>query len=182
MALRFDQASDDDAEGVAAVLAAAARHLTSRHGRGRWSWTVGARSVLAGIRSSRVLVARERGRIVASLRLTTRRPGAIRPEPFTPVKRPLYLVDMAVLPGRQGRSLGRLLLEHAEAVARTWPAEAIRLNAFAGPAGAGPFYARCGYREVARASHRGVPLIYYEHLLVSAPGSAGASRRRGSRL
>lgn len=164
-ALKFAEAGEDDAPAVAGVLAAAAKHLTAKHGRGRWSWTVGAKSVLNGMRHGRVLVLRERTRIVATLRLTTRRPWAIRVEPFTAVERPIYLVDMAVLPGVQRRSVGRTLLEHAEAVARAWPADAIRLDAYDGPAGAGPFYARCGYREVAHATYRGVPLIYYERVL-----------------
>jgi len=164
-ALEFGEATEDDAPAVAAVLVAAAERLTELHGRGRWSWAAKERGVLAVIRTSRVLVLRERRRIVATLRLTTRRPWAIKAEPFTPVKKPLYLVDMAVAPELQRRSAGRTLLEHAEAVARDLPADAIRLDAYDAPAGAAPFYARCGYREVAHTSYRGVPLVYFEKVL-----------------
>jgi len=163
--LTFDEATDEDAPAVAAVLVAAAEHLTQVYGPGRWSWTAKERGVLAGIKSSRVLVLRERRKIVATLRLTTRRPWAIKPEPFTQVKRPLYLVDMAVMPDVQRRGAGRTLLEHADAVARAWLADAIRLDAFDAPAGASGFYARCGYREVAHTSYRGNPLVYFEKLL-----------------
>jgi hypothetical protein len=46
-----------------------------------------------------------------------------------------------------------------------WPADAVRLDAYQGPAGAGGFYERCGFREVGRAAYRGTPLIYFELLL-----------------
>jgi GNAT superfamily N-acetyltransferase len=74
-------------------------------------------------------------------------------------------VDMAVDPDVQRRGVGRFLLEHATSTARDWPADAIRLDAFDGPAGAGPFYVRCGFTEVGRADYRGVPHIYFELLL-----------------
>ena len=40
-----------------------------------------------------------------------------------------------------------------------------RLDAYDSQAGAGEFYASCGWTEVGRASYRDVPLIYYELLL-----------------
>ena len=46
---------------------------------------------------------------------------------------------MAVHPGSQRKGVGRLLLKQAEAVARFWPADAIRLDAFDAAAGAGPY-------------------------------------------
>jgi hypothetical protein len=36
---------------------------------------------------------------------------------------------------------------------------------FDGEAGAGAFYAKCGFREVGRVVYRNVPLIYFEMLL-----------------
>jgi len=39
---------------------------------------------------------------------------------------------------------------------------AIRLDAYDAEAGAGRFYARCGYTELGRAIYRSAPLIYYE--------------------
>ena len=46
-----------------------------------------------------------------------------------------------------------------------WPSEAIRLDAFDAEAGAGGFYARCGFTEVGRVTYRKAPLMYYELLL-----------------
>ncbi len=69
------------------------------------------------------------------------------------------------LPDRQRRGIGRQLVEEAKAVAQAWPSDAIRLDAYDSDAGAGPFYAKCGFREVGRKTYRGVPLVYFELML-----------------
>jgi len=99
------------------------------------------------------------------VRLATRKPWAIDTRYFEPSDRPLYLVDMAVLPERQGRGIGRRLVEAAVTTAVGWKAEAIRLDAYDHAAGAGGFYEKCGFTEVGRASYREVPLVYYQMLL-----------------
>ena len=48
---------------------------------------------------------------------------------------------------------------------QAWPADAIRLDAYDADAGAGDFYAKCGFREVGKATYREVPLRYFEKLL-----------------
>ena len=48
---------------------------------------------------------------------------------------------------------------------RDWPGDALRLDAYDDPCGAGEFYTKCGFEEVGRATYRGTPLIYYELLL-----------------
>lgn len=53
-------------------------------------------------------------------------------------------------------------MKEAAVQAKAWPADAIRLDAFDAAAGAGPFYAKCGFREVARVTYRKDPLIYFE--------------------
>lgn len=53
-------------------------------------------------------------------------------------------------------------MKEAAVHARKWPADAIRLDAFDAVAGAGLFYAKCGYREVARVAYKKDPLIYFE--------------------
>jgi GNAT superfamily N-acetyltransferase len=103
-------------------------------------------------------------RIVTTLRLATKKPWAIDVAYFTPARRPLYLTGMAVSVAHQGQGLGRAALEDARVVAESWPADAIRLDAYDAPAGAGPFYERCGYEERARVVYKGDPLIYYELL------------------
>jgi GNAT superfamily N-acetyltransferase len=104
-------------------------------------------------------------RIVSVLRLATRKPWAIDTTWFTPVKRPLYLTGMAISVERQGEGVGRLAIDDAVAVANTWPADAIRLDAYDAEAGAGPFYAKCGFKERGRVVYKGDQLIYYEFLL-----------------
>lgn len=166
MSLSFAEATPEDAAAIAALRMAAAELLTREHGHGHWSGGVTERGVLSGLHAhSRVLIARGGAEILATLRLTTKKPWAIDPVYFTAVRRPLYLIDMAVAPDFQRQGIGRRLLDFAIAAARAWPAEAIRLDAYDAPAGAGGFYARCGYREVGRVVYRGTPLIYFELLL-----------------
>jgi ribosomal protein S18 acetylase RimI-like enzyme len=163
-------ASAADATAVAAVRNAAAEDLTARHGVGPWSGRCTAKGVLFGMRrDGRVYVVRRRGRIVGTLMLAQRKPWSLDGFRFTAVKHPLYLVDLAIMPAWQDRGLGRACLAEAAKVARASSAEAIRLDAFDHPTGgAGRFYAKCGYRKVARATYRHVPLIYYELLLRDA--------------
>jgi GNAT superfamily N-acetyltransferase len=123
------------------------------------------KSVLRAVQSSRVIVARNGGVILGTLRLATKKPWAIDPAYFTAVKRPLYLTDMAVDPAAQRTGIGRQLLREAGVVARAWPADAIRLDSYDADAGAGPFYAKCGLREAGRVKYRGTPLIYFEMVL-----------------
>jgi GNAT superfamily N-acetyltransferase len=163
--LVFDLATAADAAALAAMRTRVAHDLTVRHGHGHWSYVVSERGVRRDIGTSKVLVARKGRVIVGTLRLVSKKPWAIDPVYFTAVRRPLYLVDMAVEPRLQQHGIGRRLIDEAIAAARTWPADALRLDAYQGPAGAGGFYERCRFREVGRATYRGTALIYYEHLL-----------------
>jgi GNAT superfamily N-acetyltransferase len=165
MKLAFSVAGAADAPAIAALRTAVAAHLTALHGRGHWSHDVSERGVLAGMKTSRVLLARRGRALVATLRLCTKKPWAIDPAYFAAVERPLYLHDMAVAPAQQRGGVGRSLCAEAFAIARAWPADAIRLDAYDASAGAGPFYAKCGFREVGRVTYRRTPLIYYELLL-----------------
>jgi len=58
-------------------------------------------------------VARDGAGIIATLRLATKKPWAIDPAYFVTVRRPLYLLDMAVQPGVQRQGVGRCLLGEA---------------------------------------------------------------------
>jgi len=175
MAIAIDTATLDDAAAIAALQTRVADELTRRHGAGHWSAPVAVQSVVHGISSSAVLVARDGEVIVGTLRLVTKKPWAIDPAYFVTVRRPLYLLSMAVEPARQRMGIGRQLLNEARIVGQGWPADAIRLDAYDSDAGAGPFYAKCGYREVGRVTYRSVPLKYFE-LLLSQPSSGEAGR------
>ena len=158
-------ATADDAEAVAALRNAVAEQLTARHGIGHWSSISSARGVRAEIRRSSVCLLRDEGRATATLALATRKPSAIDRRYFTPLKRPLYLLGMAVDPARQRIGVGRRCIAEAIAMCRAWPADALCLDAYDADAGVGDFYRKCGFTEVGRAPYRHAPLIYYEMLV-----------------
>jgi GNAT superfamily N-acetyltransferase len=162
----FRPAAVDDVPGLAALHTAVAEDLTNKHGRGPWSSKTTEKGVAYAMRTSRVFVALEDIEIMGTLRLTTKKPWAIDTKYFLPCTRPVYLQGMAVTPARQNRGIGRWCLEEAKQIAKAWPADAIRLDAYDAKAGAGPFYARCGWIEVGRAKYRNTPLVYFEHLLM----------------
>lgn len=125
------------------------------------------------MKRGRVVVAVSEGVIVGTLTLSTYKPWAIDKSYFTRVKTPIYLTSMAIAPHAQGQGVGRAMLADAEMRTRSWPGgpgHAIRLDAFDANAGAGDFYAKCGYQERGRAVFRTAPLIYFERLLADPPG------------
>lgn len=163
--LTFADATEADLVELQQLHAAATTALTARFGEGPWSKDVFGRTLGITPARNQLRVGRCNGRIVTSLRLQTKKPWVIDVTYFTSVARPLYLTGMAVHPDSQRRGLGRLALEDAHAVAAAWPADAIRLDVYDAPAGAGPFYAKCGYAERGRVTYRGIPHIYDECLL-----------------
>jgi GNAT superfamily N-acetyltransferase len=168
MKLSFATATEADAGAIAAVRNAAAEHLTHKYGEGNWSSLSTEKGVLRDLsrpKFSKTIIARNGNRVVATLCLQTKKPWAIDTAYFTSVEKALYLINMAVHPEQQRQGMGRTILKHAETVARDWPSQAIRLDAWNTGAGAGPFYARCGFREVGRVVYRTAPLIYYELML-----------------
>lgn len=161
---KVDFASANDAVELVHLRNDAAQRLTELFGPGIWSHQISEKSIHNGLKSSKILTARWRGRIVGTLRLGTKKPWAIDPAYFTGVPRPIYLVDMAVLPAKQRQGVGRLLLAHALAWAWKWPGDAVRLDAFDADAGAGDFYLKCGFRPRGRIVYRETPLLYFEML------------------
>jgi hypothetical protein len=158
----LETAAAEDAETLADLRTAAAVAPTARYGSGPWSAAATPRGVLNDLRSSRVLIARLRGRILATLRLATRKPWAMDPSHFSPVRRPLYLTNLAVLSRAQRQGSDRQCLECLPGIVRDWPAEAIGLDGYDAPAGAGEFCRRCGLREVGGVGYRRTPLPYFE--------------------
>jgi GNAT superfamily N-acetyltransferase len=175
MPLRLDPALPGDASELAQLRTAVADRLTRQFGPGHWSSAVSEAGQARAIEQGRVFVARCRGSIVATFRLATKKPWAIDPSYFTKVARSLYLTDMAVAPDCQRRGIGRECMAEAARIARHWPADAIRLDAYDAAAGAGPFYEKCGLREMGRVVYRHNPLIYYE-LIVRVEGEGDETR------
>ena len=161
----LDPAAPEDSTPLAALHTAVAAHLTQVHGQGPWSAPTSEKNILFAMRNGHVLIARDRTKIIATLRLNAKKPWAIDKSYFAKSRNPLYLLAMAVAPEHQRQGIGRQCLEEAARIARTLSADAIRLDAYDANAGAGKFYARCGYTEVGRATYRNAPLIYYELLL-----------------
>ena len=162
--MRYDIATAADASAIADLRVAVADRLTKDFGHGHWSAHTSDAAVLRDLKASHVLVARDRGKIIATLTLQTKKPWAIDLAYFTPCKKALYLINMAVHPRRQRRGIGRALMTEAARMARALRADAIRLDAYDADAGAGEFYRRCGYRPRGGKTYRGVPLVYFEHM------------------
>jgi GNAT superfamily N-acetyltransferase len=158
-------ATDADADTLFALRCRAAEDLTAKHGMGHWSATGTVHGMRRTIGTTRTLVARRSGEAVGALSLQTKKPWSIHLAYFTAVERALYLIDMRVDPQFQGQGVGRRLIDAAVAAARVWPADAIRLDAYDAAAGAGAFYAKCGFVAVGHAVYRTVPLIYFERRL-----------------
>lgn len=163
--LRFRDATLDDVAVIAGLQNATAGALTARFGEGHWSSLVTERGAELAQRHAKVRLGSLGKRMVTVLRLATKKPWAIDASYFTPVKRPLYLTGMAVSVAHQGQGLGRLALQDALSVALTWPADAIRLDAYDAVAGAGAFYAKCGFLPRGHGVYKGNPLCYFECLV-----------------
>ncbi len=168
--LIFRDAIEDDAEAIAEIHNAVAATLTERFGKGHWSHHSTGRGVVSSFRYARVRVGVSRGRIATVLRLAKKKPWAIDVRFFTPVKQPLYLTGMAVDVRHQQGGLGRKALDDATATAVSWPADAIRLDAYDGEVGAGSFYEKCGYTHRGRVVYRSTPLVYYEMVFPDRTG------------
>ena len=158
-------ATAEDLATVVALRNAVASQLTSRYGIGHWSSTATEARLRRDMRRSSVYVLKHRGRVIATLMLQTRKPRVIDRAYFTPVQRPLYLIDMAVDPARQRSGIGRRCIADAVRMCKAWPADALCLDAYDADAGAGGFYRKCGFTEVGRTAYRNTPLIYYERLV-----------------
>ena len=162
MRVQLREATVRDVSKVAGLRSSAADTLTKLFGVGHWSGIATERGVRFNMRNSKVFVGHYRTRLVATLRLTTKKPWAIDRTYFSASKRPLYLLAMAVSPDLQHQGIGQQCMEQVREICRRWPADAVRLDAYDGPAGAGMFYAKCGFRNVGRADYRGCPLLYFE--------------------
>jgi GNAT superfamily N-acetyltransferase len=163
--MHLREASEKDASKIAELRSAAADTLTKRFGSGPWSRIATEKGVRFDMKNSKVFVAYHERRLIATLRLTTKKPWAIDRTRFSASIRPLYLLSMAVAPDRQRQGIGRQCVAQIREICRRWPADAIRLDAYDAPAGAGLFYTKCGFRNLGRAEYRGCPLLYFEWLI-----------------
>ena len=157
-------ATVNDASALVALRTCVAHNMTQRFGEGAWSAAPGDADVIQQVSASLVLVAHYDKKIVGTVRLARAKPWAIDASTFTPVITALYVLGLAVSPDVRGQGVGRCLMEAAKDAARAEPADALWLDAYEHAAGAGPFYLKCGFRQVGRTSYREMPLTFYEWL------------------
>ena len=74
MYLSFLPGTTDDVAELAALRTEVAEHLSILHGHGAWSTKTSIKGVLCSMRTSLVIVARIGSEIVATFRLTTKKP------------------------------------------------------------------------------------------------------------
>ena len=165
MPIALQIATVDDVADLVSLRSAVNERLEAQHGRGYWTPGLTDKGVLFAMRNSSVYVGRIQNKLVATLTLARTKPWSIDKSYYSPSKQPLYLTAMAVDPSVQRTGVGRHCLAEATRIARAWPSDAIRLDAYDADAGAGEFYRKCGYCEVGRSSYRSTPLIYFEMLL-----------------
>lgn len=162
-------AYERDARVLAELRTRVAQDMTREFGEGHWSACPSQAEVLRQLRASRVLIAHRDAEVIGTVRLARALPWAIDSGSFTPVGAALYVLGLAVSPDTRGQGVGRQLIDAAKQALRSWPADALWLDAYDHAAGVGAFYEACGFRLVGPSSRGEVPLIYYEWL--TAPGS-----------
>jgi GNAT superfamily N-acetyltransferase len=176
MKLTISEATANDVAEILALRLAVSSGMQERFGDHRWSPPISEGSVLRlfkgprtrkadGATLIRILVGRSRGEIVALTRIQTKKPWAFDLKYFKAGANAVYLGDVEVSPMCQGQGFGTQLMAAAVDAARAWPADAVRTSAYDGAAGAGPFYAKCGFREMGRVTYRTTPMIYFEMIL-----------------
>lgn len=165
MKLKLQLASANDIAELVAMRTRVSQDLAKRFGEGFWTGrpTEGGERFL--MRIGQVYFARYRGRMIATLTLSTRKPWSIDVKHFRASAKPLYLRAMAVDPAQQRKGVGRQCIAEARRIAAEMDREVIRLDAFDCPAGAGEFYRKCGFAEVARIVYKGVPHIDFEFVV-----------------
>jgi GNAT superfamily N-acetyltransferase len=150
----------DEAKTVRAILQEAADELTRVHGEGHWSKARTVATLRKWAVDKSIHLVERAGTPIATFCLSGRKPGFYRDVWFGGAPGLiLYLTEFAVVPAEQRRGVGRWCMATIEDMARDRGDVAIRFDAYAGPAGAGAFYRKCGYSLV----HEGpLKLEFYE--------------------
>lgn len=166
MDITIAKATRADARALTALRTAVAQGLTQQHGVGPWSAFPSRATVTRTLRASNVLVARRGQEIVGTVRLIRANPLLLDTRAFTPVGVAIYLIGLAVDSRCRGQGIGRELVDACKGIACSWPAQALWLDAYEHPAGAGGFYEKCGFRKVGATVFKDEPqphdLSFYE--------------------
>jgi len=176
MKLTIEEATPNDVAEILALRLEVDARMQERYGNDRWAPPISEGSVLRFFKGPRtrksdgetlikILVGKSRGEIVALTRMQTKKPWAFDLKYFTSGANAVYLGNVEVSPKYQGRGFGIQLMAAVVDHARAWPVNAVRTSAYDGVAGAGAFYAKCGFREVGRVTYRTIPMIFFEMIL-----------------
>jgi GNAT superfamily N-acetyltransferase len=163
--MKLELAGVDDIAELVAMRTRVNQDLAKKFGEGFWVGKPAEGGERFLMRIGQVYVARHRGRVIATLTLTKRKPWSIDVKNFPSRVRPMYLRAMVVDPARQRKGVGSKCMDEARRIARAGGFDSIRLDAFDCAAGAGDFYRKCGFTEVARVIYKGVPHIDFEIML-----------------
>jgi GNAT superfamily N-acetyltransferase len=168
----FRPARLSDVPRIHALRRTAADGLIQRFGWGPWGGVSFFNTLKRALRqrdgaqAATLFVLEESGRIAATCTLDPETPGFYRRLGYAQPEDPaLYLRSMSVDPALQGRGVGRRMMAEAEDLARRLGLKALRLDAYAHAAGAGGFYAACGYALVTSGVQDGVAFRFYEKRL-----------------
>jgi GNAT superfamily N-acetyltransferase len=141
--------------------------LVARFGEGHWAVVLSLSGTRERAKLGELYLIEDSGLAVATFILNRRRPGWYHDSWFAdPGAKSGYLTHLAVRPESQRQGIGRYALAEAERWCRTADLAALRFDAYQGPAGAGPFYAKCGYTLRHSNKFRGVELHYYEKVVM----------------
>jgi GNAT superfamily N-acetyltransferase len=156
-------ATADEVPAIQATRLSAAEELTDRFGEGQWSLVSSENTLYDALGSGTLYVIDSAGILVGTFRLTQQKIVFYQERWFAdPNALAAYLRDMAIAPDHQRQGVGRQAMGAIEQLARDQGVRALRLDAYVGAAGAGPFYRKCGYTRVHKGAFNNVPLEYYE--------------------
>ena len=143
------RATPADAETITELVAAAYRHYEPLLGRTPMPMLV---HYADALREHEIWVLELDGRLI----------GVIELEPRSDH---LWVENVAVAPGEQGRGFGRLLLRHAEVEANRLGLREIGLLTNERYVDNIAMYTRYGYRETHRVPYQGTDLVFFRKLL-----------------
>ena len=149
------RATDSDARGITELVAAAYRDYEPLLGRTPQPMLV---HYAEAVREHEIWVLDADGVLVGVLELD--------PRPDH-----LWIENVAVAPGWQGRGLGRDLLRHAEDEARGHDLDEVGLLTNERYVANIAMYTHYGYRETHRVSHQGTDLVFFRKRLVPEPAA-----------
>ena len=141
----FRRGTFDDAGAIAALTRAAFSPWVPVMGREPMPMTV---DYLVAVQAHQIDLLYQDGTMVALIEMV-------------PEADHLWIENVAVAPGHQGKGLGRLLIAHAEAVARALGTPALRLLTNAALVTNLRFYESRGFAEYRREPFRGGTVVYF---------------------